>query len=109
MKRKAAEAQSRKDLCLNCRTRPAGASKWAQGDPWEFFCTVCKAAHGLVFTSIDDARQSINAVTEPQVLEMALRMERKRGVSRRVFVRLCGARLNRLEADRASAVDRAQS
>lgn len=66
-------------LCASCKLRPARVPRFRDAAPYEHFCQVCYLAHSLVFTSIDDARQSIRRETDPHVLATAMQMEAKRG------------------------------
>lgn len=58
-----------------------------------------RAAEKLIFTSVDDARRSIDAENRPEVLRLALDME-KRGRNRSGPVKKLNARLAKLERNK---------
>ena len=81
------------DICPFCRVNPPSEFNWqTEGTSYEWFCPTCNQATSLVFTSIDDARQSIKTASL-DVIKVALVMA---GPRRKTLVKLLEARQHAL-------------
>ena len=91
-------------ICPNCHSRPGIKPDFVDlHDPSAKFCGVCRQAHQLVFTSIDDTRDSMRGVQDPAVLDVAELMERKSGRPRVSMLSLITRQRRKLAAGKGAS------
>jgi hypothetical protein len=94
-------------LCSHCGSRPK-----READPFDVaheialdYCDTCYSASRLANTSIDDARQSIQACTDVDELYMIAKFEFQRRDRRSTLLKLVNSRLGKLMQIRGFEVD----
>jgi hypothetical protein len=81
-------------ICEHCGLRPAEKKDYINRDLPDY-CETCVHAAKLVYTSVDDARQSIKTA-DIDTIYMAAKFELEKGHTRSVMMKMLRARLCKL-------------